>query len=682
MASNTVLVKFLANTTDMKKGIGEINAQLTGFQKVMKGVGFATAAYFSAKPIVDFTAQSVKAFAGLEEATNKVNVVFKDSADEILKWGEANNDAYAMSESQMLQYVGTLGMIFNQSGVTAEATKEMSIELTKLAADIASFADVDVDRAFNALRGAVVGEREALKGLGIVINETDVKNRALADGLWDGKGAIDANAKAIATYRLIMEKTIDAQGDMIRTGDSISNVMKKVKAQSEDVKAAFGEGLVGAFGDADDAGEDLLDTMKGLEPLMKLLGAAVGGQLEPWGKLGSLVGEAGFWLQTVDESGRLATGMLEGLKAGLLSTIPGLNAVAAGAELAADGLARLNKEERIRQRIESGSGSGSPVSTINSELKAQERELEQTRSDWENLKWSVDGAQGAYARMYGTIEKTNDELERTGSSGSSGVKKVEKNFVKVKDVLKSIAKESDFTVKGIKTAFGKVPEATAEAILGATQVASQAIQAQQEIIRNAEQALESYAQKINQSVLGGIGFDLVKSEDGVVDATKSIEQWVSNIAEQSDMVTALSPLATQLPPAITQAIISSGAGKDLADALANNPELTKQLTDNYEKLAKDTYDMLSVPMANQFVLIGGESAVSLIDASKKKIGELKKDYVKDVRKMLKVKHVVDVEFNYINPPSSYGGYNTNGRSAVRGIQEFERKNGTKWRSYR
>ena len=181
--------------------------------------------------------------------------------------------------------------------------------------------------------------------------------------------------------------------------------------------------------------------------------------------------------------------------------------------------------------------------------------------------------------------------------------------------------------------------------------------------------------------MGGVGFDLIKSEDGVVDATASIEQWVKNIAEQADMVTALGPLATQLPPAITQAIISSGAGKDLADALANNEELKNTLTTNYEKLATDTYEMLSVPMANEFVKIGGESAVDLIDASKKKIKELKTQYTQDVKKLLKVKHTVDVEFNYINPPSSYGGYNVtgSGRSAVTQIQDYERLNGRKWR---
>ena len=96
------------------------------------------------------------------------------------------------------------------------------------------------------------------------------------------------------------------------------------------------------------------------------------------------------------------------------------------------------------------------------------------------------------------MQKAQEDTEDSTRGASSGAAKVAKEYVKVKDVLRSIAEDSEFAVKGIKTAFGKVPEATAEAIAGATQVASQAIQAQQGIISDAEQALESYAQKINQ----------------------------------------------------------------------------------------------------------------------------------------------------------------------------------------
>jgi hypothetical protein len=50
--------------------------------------------------------------------------------------------------------------------------------MIKLAIDVASFNNVSDDQAINAFTKALTGERESLKSLGIVINETDVKKKA------------------------------------------------------------------------------------------------------------------------------------------------------------------------------------------------------------------------------------------------------------------------------------------------------------------------------------------------------------------------------------------------------------------------------------------------------------------------------------------------------------------------
>jgi hypothetical protein len=51
--------------------------------------------------------------------------------------------------------------------------------MIKLAIDVASFNNVSDDQAINAFTKALTGEREALKSLGIVISEPDVKAKAL-----------------------------------------------------------------------------------------------------------------------------------------------------------------------------------------------------------------------------------------------------------------------------------------------------------------------------------------------------------------------------------------------------------------------------------------------------------------------------------------------------------------------
>ena len=66
------------------------------------------------------------------------------------------------------------------------------------------------------------------------------------DGVWDGKGMLDANTKAQIAFKLITEGSAAAVGDMARTSEGYANTKKRVTAQVEDAAAAFGEKLLPA----------------------------------------------------------------------------------------------------------------------------------------------------------------------------------------------------------------------------------------------------------------------------------------------------------------------------------------------------------------------------------------------------------------------------------------------------
>lgn len=684
MASNTVLVKFLANTNDMKKGIADINTQLTKYQKVMKGVGIATAAYFTAKPIINFAKESILAASDLEESIAKVNTVFGTNSKIIRDWAKNSVEELGSTEQAALEAAGTFGNLFTAFGVGNDKATEMSVTLVQLATDLASFNNTSVEQAINALRSGLSGETEPLKKYGVALNQAAIEAEAMAQGLFDGKGAIDQAAKSMAIYEIVMRQTSTAQGDFERTGDGLANQMRKLQAQVEDTKTAFGEGFIDALKDSQTT---LDDTRKGVAALDGVLEALGRGAGDATSSFASLIPEIELAEKGTEEYAEMnivaqkSTDAL-GVATSYLAQYS-FSPLSVAIRNANNVIGRFNKDLKTALRLIDEYAGTNFVPPQGSGSSASEAVAKLTN---QNYQYSASMAytresMSKYVLEQRKLQESNEETEDTYRGASSGATKAAKEYVKVKTLLREIAAESVFSIKGIKTVAGKIPEETANAILGATQVASQAIQAQQDIINNAETALQNYADKITDTVLGGINFDLVKDADGNVDATKSLEAWINSIATQSDMVTALGPLATSLPPALTQVILNSGAGKELADALANNPELKDRLTDNYEKLATDSYKLLANPMAETFVKIGGESAVDLIDASKEKIRELRKDYVKDVKKLLKVKHTVDVEFNYINPPSSYGGYSTvpSSNAMVAGIQDFERRNGRKWR---
>jgi len=151
-----------------------------------------------------------------------------------------------MSENAALAAAATYGNLFRSMGMTEELSATMSINLVKLAGDLASFNNLDPTEVFEKLRAGLTGEAEPLKSLGVNINETVIKLKAMELGLSDGKSVLDANSKATAAYALIMEQTSLAQGDFARTSDGLANQQRILTAQMEDLSAAAGETLTPA----------------------------------------------------------------------------------------------------------------------------------------------------------------------------------------------------------------------------------------------------------------------------------------------------------------------------------------------------------------------------------------------------------------------------------------------------
>jgi hypothetical protein len=63
-------------------------------------------------------------------------------------------------------------------------------------------------------------------------------------GLYDGTGALSAQAKVLATQKLILEQTSDAQGDFARTSDGAANQQRILAAQVSNAKVAIGQAFL------------------------------------------------------------------------------------------------------------------------------------------------------------------------------------------------------------------------------------------------------------------------------------------------------------------------------------------------------------------------------------------------------------------------------------------------------
>lgn len=188
--------------------------------------------------------KSVSAASHLNEAMSQVQFVFGDSAKEIQDWSKTAATGFGQSQRAALEAAGGLGNFFQGMGISQVAAVGMSKSVIELAGDIASFADISPDEALQALQSGLAGEVEPLRRFGISLDEVSLKQKAQQLGLGDGKGVLDASAKAQAAYAIIMEKSSRIHGDFTRTASGLANQQRAMAAQWENLKAAIGVGFL------------------------------------------------------------------------------------------------------------------------------------------------------------------------------------------------------------------------------------------------------------------------------------------------------------------------------------------------------------------------------------------------------------------------------------------------------
>lgn len=219
-------------TNRTKKGFAGIWSSLSGLWSTIAGI-------FSVWAIVSFTQKLFSLWSDLEEVSSKFNVVFKWSDAVRNKFNELA-DATNRSSLDLMTFGSGIGNVLAPLGLAQSEVDGLSLSLTQLAIDVASFNNASDAQAVQAFTSALTGEREALKSLGIVISEDDVKNKAYTLWLATQWQELTKAQKALSTYQLLIENTSNAHGDAIRTADSFANQLKGLRGAITDVFANAG----------------------------------------------------------------------------------------------------------------------------------------------------------------------------------------------------------------------------------------------------------------------------------------------------------------------------------------------------------------------------------------------------------------------------------------------------------
>ena len=188
--------------------------------------------------------KALSAASDLNEQVNKAGVVFGKQGDSVVKWSKTLASSFGLSQRAALEAAGVFGNMLVPMGYSRKEAAAMSKQMVELAGDMASFNNASPEETLDALRSGLAGESEPLRKFGVFLSDARLKQEALKRGLYSGKGALDAHAKSAATMALIMRDTKDAQGDFARTSTSAANAQRVQAAETENLTAALGEGLL------------------------------------------------------------------------------------------------------------------------------------------------------------------------------------------------------------------------------------------------------------------------------------------------------------------------------------------------------------------------------------------------------------------------------------------------------
>lgn len=196
------------------------------------------------KALVDFGKGAIQAASDLEEVQNVVDVTFGAGASQIDAWAKTAQSQFGLTETQAKRFTSTLGAMMKSAGLAGPEIVGMSEDLAGLAADMASFYNLDFDTAFQKIRSGIAGETEPLRTLGINMSVANLEAFALTQGITKAFDKMSQGEQTMLRYQYLMQATADAQGDFARTSDGYANSLRQFETNVESLKTNLGQVLL------------------------------------------------------------------------------------------------------------------------------------------------------------------------------------------------------------------------------------------------------------------------------------------------------------------------------------------------------------------------------------------------------------------------------------------------------
>ena len=232
-----ILFGYKIDESSERKVEGSIKSLKSMASKALGAIGI-TLSVAGVKSSID---SFVEVASSVEEMQNKFDVVFGETSDEINQWAQDYSDAIGRNKDDIKAYLADQQNLLVGFGMTREAGAQLSEQMTTLALDLASFGNLDETASVNNMTKAVMGESEAAKSLGAVLNDSTRAQAMATLGLSGTYDKLDQLTKMQVNYQAILSQSSDAIGDCQRSLESYESTKKRYIAKLKEIKTIIGQ---------------------------------------------------------------------------------------------------------------------------------------------------------------------------------------------------------------------------------------------------------------------------------------------------------------------------------------------------------------------------------------------------------------------------------------------------------
>lgn len=211
---------------------------------------------------------SITIASDLVEVQNVVDTVFGDMSSKVEEYAQNSIKQFGMSELSFKQYASRFQAMGSAMGIDtssiesansflnkatggyvglSDSMADVSLTLTQLTADMASFYNVSQKDVAEDLSAIFTGETRPLRTYGLDLTQATLAEWAMKNGLDANVQSMSQAEKTMLRYQYVLANTTSAQGDFARTAGTWANQIRILQEQIKKFASVIGTGFIAAF---------------------------------------------------------------------------------------------------------------------------------------------------------------------------------------------------------------------------------------------------------------------------------------------------------------------------------------------------------------------------------------------------------------------------------------------------